>query len=57
VYSPKELNALRKKYPLSTRLGDLKGQFHEKIKWGILPWLRKNKKQISIFGYLTKKYH
>jgi hypothetical protein len=55
VYSPKELNALRKKSPLSTRLGDLKGQFLEKIEWGILPWLRKNKKQNWIFGYLTKR--
>jgi hypothetical protein len=33
----------------------LMGQFHEKIEWGILPWLRKNKIPILVFGSLTKK--
>jgi hypothetical protein len=27
-------------------------QFHEKVKWGTLPWLRKNKINIKIIGVL-----
>jgi hypothetical protein len=38
-------------------LADLKEQYHEGIEWDILPWLRKNKRQIGIFGYLAKKIH
>jgi hypothetical protein len=30
-------------------------KLHENIEWGILPWLRENKKQIKIFGYSNKK--
>jgi hypothetical protein len=46
MHSPNKLNELRmrrKKPPLSTRPANLKRQFHEKIEWGILPWLRESK--------------
>jgi hypothetical protein len=33
----------------------LKGRFHEKIGLGIIPWLRRNKIQISILSKLTNK--
>jgi hypothetical protein len=32
----------------------LAGKINEKIKWGNLCWLRKNKKQMLIFGHLAK---
>ncbi len=33
---------------------DLKGQYYEKVEWGIIYWLKKNKSQTLFFDYLTK---
>jgi hypothetical protein len=47
VYSLKERNAFRKKFPLSTRLGDLKGQFHEKNDGVFYPGLRRTENKFE----------
>jgi hypothetical protein len=47
----------RKISALSTCPGEIKGQFHDKIEWDVILWLRKNKIQIYFKANLAKRIH